>query len=130
MLLTSACISRHVYAGIGQASMQLPTALEPRALPRRDTSRKRAATRQQAKGHCLVRFVFFEFEDFLGLESAWVTIGTLRTGVAKNIKGGMINVVRQLLRAMFLGATSLSHGGLALGNDVGIFRSLPSVAER
>ncbi len=71
-----------------------------------------------------------EFDDFLRYEAAWMTLGTLRTGVVKNIKGGMSNVVRQLLRAMFLGATSLSHGGLALGSDVGIFRSLPSVAER
>ena len=73
---------------------------------------------------------FLEFEDFLGLEAAWMTIGTLRTGVVKNIKGGMSNVVRQLLRDMFLGATSLSSGGLSLGNDVGICRLLQAVAER
>ena len=119
-----------MYTVTGQASFEFPKALEPRALPRRDNSRKRAATRQQAKHHSFLRFVF-EFDDFLRYEAAWMTLGTLRTCVVKNIKGGMSNVVRQLLRAMFLGATSLSHGGLALGNDIGMFvRSLPSVAER
>ena len=59
-----------------------------------------------------------------------MSIGTLRTGVVKHIKGGMSNVVRQLLRDMFLGATSLSSGGLSLGRDVGIFRSIQAVAER
>ncbi len=57
---------------------------------------------------------FLELGDFLSSEAAWLTIGTLRTSVAKNIIGGISNVVRQLLRAMFVGPTSLAVGGAVL----------------
>jgi hypothetical protein len=57
---------------------------------------------------------FLELGDFLSSEAAWLTIGTLRTSIAKDIVGGMSNVVRQLLRAMFVGPTSLAVGGAVL----------------
>ena len=57
---------------------------------------------------------FLEFRDALRLEEAWLTLGVLRTSVAKKVSGGFANALRLLLRSIFLGPESVLTAGVAL----------------
>ena len=41
-------------------------------------------------------------------------MGVIRTSVVKEVKGGISNVIRQLLKAMFTGPQSVQTAGIAL----------------
>ena len=59
--------------------------------------------------------------SFLRTEDAWLLLGTLRSSVVKNVLGGISNVTRRLLRALFLGPQGLRDGGIMLGDAQGLF---------
>ena len=52
--------------------------------------------------------------NFLRLEVGWLALGVIRTNVVKEVNGGISNVIRQLLMAMFTGAQSVQTAGIAL----------------
>ena len=63
-----------------------------------------------------------EWGPFLRTEEGWLTLGVIRSSLVKTVVGGMANIVRLLLAALFLGPTSLSTGGVALGGRMVFIR--------
>lgn len=53
---------------------------------------------------------FAEFGLALRSEHSWITLATIRSSIARKVKGGMGCCLKLLMRHLFLGATSLSNG--------------------
>ena len=55
---------------------------------------------------------FLELGNFLRLETAWLTIGIIRSTQAKLVAAGLSGVMRHLMRKTFLGPRSISNAGI------------------